>query len=102
MLARIAPKFPQAFIVANPTGGEDLSHIRDYIADPVAKTITFNPVPPPPPKTDAQVDAVMDAYMRDPRMLSVLEALTAKLPWPVSIDQLKAEVRARGRVNLSR
>ena len=45
MLARIAPKFPQAFAVAHPTGGEELSNIRDYIADPVAKTITLNVLP---------------------------------------------------------
>ena len=37
--------FPQAFTVAHPTGGEELSNIRDYIADPVAKTITLNVLP---------------------------------------------------------
>ena len=56
----------------------------------------------PPPLTDAEVDAQMDARMADPYELSILEVMAARLPGPVSVDELRAEARARGRVNSPR
>ena len=53
--------FPQAFVVAHPTGGEDLQG-QDYIAAPVAKTITLNPLPPPPKPTAISYEAFQDRF----------------------------------------
>jgi hypothetical protein len=63
---------------------------------------SFDPPTAPPARTDAELDAEMDVHTDDPATLSVLEAIAARLPGPVSIDDLKADVRARGRVNLPR
>ena len=64
MLARIAPKFPQAFVVSHPSGGEDLPNARNYIADPVAKTITLNPLPIPKEQLNAPILAQIVAKER--------------------------------------
>ena len=53
-------------------------------------------------KSDAMVDAEMDAATGVPEMLSVLEAIAARLPGPVSVDEIRADARARGRINLPR
>ena len=64
MVARIAPKFPQAFVMAHPTGGEGLSNARDYIADPVAKTVTLNSLPIPKEQLNAPILAAIEARER--------------------------------------
>lgn len=64
-----------------------------------AQGITPGPVPT---LTDAEVDAEMDASTGTPEMLSILEAIAARLPEPVTVDELRADARARGRVNLPR
>ena len=61
----------------------------DWVDDPVVLT-------------EAEVDAKMDAHMDNPATLSILEAIADRLPGPVSVDDLKADARARGRVNMPR
>lgn len=54
--ARFADDFPQAFGVLAPAGDA-----RDWIADPVAKTLAVSPLPvlPPPPDPNDELDAAL-------------------------------------------
>ena len=73
-------------------------HYREIVAQGItpANYIT------PSDLTDAEVDAQMDVATGRPEMLSILEAIAGRLPGPVSVDELRADVRTRGRVNLPR
>ena len=71
---------------------------EEYLSDTDVEVLNFRN----PTLTDAQVDAQMDAATGVPEMLSILEAIADRLPGPVSVAELRADAKVRGRVNIPR
>lgn len=63
---------------------------------------SFDPPAALPARTAAELDAEMNAYLGDPKTLSVIEAIAARLPGPVSVADLRADALIRARANLPR
>ena len=51
-VARVLATFPDAFSTVSPGGGP-----RDWLVNPVQKTLSFNPPPPPPPRSPPPLTA---------------------------------------------
>lgn len=49
-VARVVDKFPDAFVVPHPGGGPS-----KWLIDPVAKTLSVDPLPPPPGPTNDEI-----------------------------------------------
>ena len=61
-VARVMGRYPSSFSASNP-GGEP----KDWLVDPVTKTISFSPLPVPPPPTPAdraEDQMTTDHFMR--------------------------------------
>lgn len=56
-VARVLDRFPQAYAAPRPAGGP-----RDWLCDPVAKTLTYAPQPAPPEPPPG--DPVLRAFAR--------------------------------------
>ena len=65
---RVQQTFLEAYAAINPGGG-----YRDWLCDPIAKTITFDPLPIKPPPPD--LDAALDVAIAEAGTLAALKAV---------------------------